>query len=59
MDEGLFQEDFDDLPGGDSGVTEALEGEEGEVAVDESLFDVEDLQDLILDDPTLLEVGES
>lgn len=59
VDEGLFLEDIDE--DSDSSQMGVVNGEEeGGIAVDESLFDVDNLQDLNLDDPAILEPpGES
>ena len=65
VDEGLFQEDFDDIPPIASATEQNTIPHEPsnpahvgvlneEVAVDESLFDIENLQDLNLDDPAIL-----
>ena len=62
MDEGLFQEDFDDIPSDFNrpdttevaGLTPVGVANEETINIDESLFDVENLQDLNLDDPSIL-----
>ena len=62
VDEELFQEDFDDIPDHvlhnnassmSNNVGAVCDGEQ--VDIDESLFDVDDMQTLNLDDPTILD----